>query len=142
MHILVIEDSPEFRRSMVMILKSAGHSVSEGGTLLEGIHLATEHPPDVVLLDLQLPDSHGSASVMRFAETGLPIVVLTGMTDESTLRGCIAAGAVDVLHKPTRTAELLHTLIRAHALAEARPLPSVLGGIIRDGMLKWAAKAT
>jgi two-component system KDP operon response regulator KdpE len=57
--IVVIEDEPQMRRFLVMLARSHGFDVFEAGRAADGISAITEHDPDIVLLDLVLPDSDG-----------------------------------------------------------------------------------
>jgi PAS domain S-box-containing protein len=106
--ILVIEDEPGDYGLIKAHLCLSGLSQREGknsvlwaGSLSAGIKMALDHKPDVVLLDLTLPDSDGLSSVqrMRAALPGIPIVVLTGHDDRALAIAALQVGAQDYLVK-------------------------------------------
>jgi signal transduction histidine kinase len=99
--ILHIEDDPKNRLLVRKLLEAAGHEVfdAEGG--LEGIRLAADHPPDLILVDLYLPDLDGYEVTLRLrgmpALEGVPIVAITAEGDREI---SLAVGADGFLEKP------------------------------------------
>ncbi|HZW22929.1 response regulator [Noviherbaspirillum sp.] len=79
--ILVVEDNPANLKLAVLILSSAGHAVLQATTAKEGIDLARRERPDMVLMDMQLPDMDGieaTRMLKRIPETaGMPVVAVT-----------------------------------------------------------------
>ncbi len=119
--ILVIEDDPGDFGLIRVHVRSAGLGhAGEGAplrwakTLAEGLSLARENKPDVVLLDLSLPDSSGIATVeaLRAALPGVPIVVLTGNDDNALALQAVQAGAQDYLVKGHFDHDMLGRAVR------------------------------
>ena len=160
--ILVIEDDPgdlrliqlNIRRSGVQTL-SRENSLICARTLREGIAVAATNPPDVVLLDLSLPDSSGLATVqaLRAEVPGVPIVVLTGQDDHQLAEAALQAGAQDYLVKGQFEHDALGRAIR-HALVRQKlesrlrlfeaALNSAANGVLitnLDSTIEWANPA-
>ena len=106
--VLVIEDEPQMRRFLRATLTSYGFEVREATTAADGMTMAAQQPPDLVLLDLGLPDQDGLEVVRRLREwSELPILVLSARgRDEDKVRA-LDLGADDYLTKPFGTGELL-----------------------------------
>lgn len=115
LNVLIVEDSQSDMFLAVELLRMANESVTiyEATSLAEGIKVCSEHPIDLVFLDLTLPDSAGVETVttMRQHSQETPIVVLTGMSDEETSTACVQAGATEFLSKTDLTAHKLERLI-------------------------------
>ncbi|WP_182867509.1 protein kinase domain-containing protein [Rhodopirellula sp. JC639] len=113
--VLIVEDSQSDMLLAVELLKMANDSVMihQATDLAEGISLHRENEVDLVFLDLTLPDSAGVATVERFhaEDPDVPIVVLTGLSDEQTAQACVAAGASDFIPKDNLTAHKLERVI-------------------------------
>lgn len=106
--ILVIEDEPQMRRFLRVSLSSHGHRVLEAETGQFGLELARSHVPDLVLLDLGLPDMDGLTVVRDLREwTSVPIIVISARGQEDDKVAVLDAGADDYLTKPFGTNELL-----------------------------------
>ena len=102
--ILVIDDDPDVRKLVRINLTSSGFQVLEAGEGQQGIELARQHQPSLVLLDLMMPVMDGWTVLKELesdaATAGLPIVILTALAhDEHVLMG-MEAGAVEHLCKP------------------------------------------
>ena len=106
--VLVIEDEEPIRRFLRVTLESRGHRVKESGTARDGLMQARTSRPDLVLLDLGLPDGDGLnvAKEIR-AGSSVPIVVLSARGQESDKVAALDAGADDYLTKPFGVGELL-----------------------------------
>ncbi len=106
--ILVIDDEPQFRKLLQINLESNGYEVMQAEAGREGIVAAAAHPPDLVLLDLGLPDLSGH-EVLRELRTWYngAVIILTVVDNESAVVRALDDGATDYLTKPFRTAELL-----------------------------------
>jgi len=99
----VVEDSTLVRDALRVLLESTGHRVSDVGTLEDAVATATRDEPDLILLDLTLPDGDGLALIGRLApgQRKRPVyVALTGRDDPSERTRCLSAGCADVLLKP------------------------------------------
>ena len=132
--ILVIEDDAELRAMLCTLLESQAYRVSQAPSGQRGILEARNYRPDLVLVDLGLPDLDGTdvvRAIRSFAP--LPILVLTARTMEADKVLALDAGADDYVTKPFSTSELL-ARIRAALRRSARagaPLPVLEVGAAR-----------
>jgi two-component system KDP operon response regulator KdpE len=109
--VILVEDEPQIRRFVKLALEAEGCVVHEAETLQRGlIEIGTRHP-DVVILDLGLPDGDG-VELIRDLRTWsrIPIIVLSARSEEADKVRALDAGADDYLTKPFGTAELLARL--------------------------------
>ena len=126
-HVLVVEDSALVRDAMRTLFEVTGRRVSLAATVAECIAACRDGRPDILLLDLSLPDGDGLSALPRLREEGtLPRVVaaLTGHDDEATARRCREAGCRVVLLKPVPPREMMRMIEAWEAEAEAPSLPS------------------
>lgn len=106
--LLLIEDDVDIASIVARELHEAGHQVVVAPTLMQGLLLAREQRPDLLLLDLGLPDGHGSAVLTRLRKTTtLPIIVLTANDDVGEKVRLLQLGANDYVVKPVHPDELL-----------------------------------
>jgi two-component system KDP operon response regulator KdpE len=113
-HVLVIEDEKQIRRFLRLTLEADGISVAEAATGGQGLDEAGRSRPDVVILDLGLPDMDGVEVIRQLrAFTGVPILVLSARSDEAQKVDALDAGADDYLTKPFGNSELM-ARIRVH----------------------------
>lgn len=106
--VLVIEDEPQMRRFLRASLSSHGYRLLEADGAAEALRLASEHPPDLVLLDLGLPDADGIDTTRRLREwTRVPILVISARQREDDKVMALDAGADDYITKPFGVNELL-----------------------------------
>ena len=106
--ILVIEDDPQMRRFLRATLTSNGYELLEATTGQEGIKQIGLHHPDLIILDLGLPDMDGLEVTKQLREwTNTPILVLSARDRENDKIVALDAGADDYLTKPFGTGELL-----------------------------------
>lgn len=106
--ILIIEDEQPIRRFLRASLNNAGYRINEAASGDEGLRLAASQPPDLVILDLGLPDLDGQEVLRRLREwLTAPILVLSARDQESQKVQALDNGADDYLTKPFGTAELL-----------------------------------
>jgi two-component system, OmpR family, KDP operon response regulator KdpE len=109
--VLVIEDEPQMRRFLRPALEGQGYRVVEATTAREGIVLASSHNPDLVILDLGLPDGDGVEVTRRLREwSTAPIVVVSARGQEADKVAALDAGADDYVTKPFGTGELFARL--------------------------------
>lgn len=107
-HILVIDDEPQILRALRTILAEKGYRVTTASTGEEGLALAAATVPDVVILDLGLPDMDGAEVCGRLREwTHVPIIVLSVRDSEQDKATVLDMGADDYLTKPFGIEELL-----------------------------------
>jgi two-component system, OmpR family, KDP operon response regulator KdpE len=115
LNILVIEDDAQIRRFIETTLSAQAWKVFEAGTLKQGLVEAGTRKPDVVILDLGLPDGSGMDFIREFrCWSSVPVIVLSARTEETDKVAALDAGADDYLTKPFGVAELL-ARIRANA---------------------------
>ncbi len=110
--ILIVEDEPDMRDVVGVILRSAGHSVISAGNGSAGIEMATEYLPDVVLLDIMLPDIDGweVLSTLKGQERtqGIPVIIAAALSHSvHKMMGMKAGGHQDMITKPFTIEELL-----------------------------------
>ncbi len=106
--VVVIEDEPQIRRFVRSALEAEGWQVHEADTAKKGLTEAGTRKPDLLVLDLGLPDGDG-LDVIRDVRgwSGVPIIVLSARSDELDKIAALDAGADDYLTKPFGTGELL-----------------------------------
>jgi len=106
--ILVIEDENNIRSFMETILETNGYHVLTANTCQQGIMMFSSHVPDLVILDLGLPDADGLDFISAVRkESSVPILVLSARTLESDKVAALDLGANDFVTKPFGTAELM-----------------------------------
>ena len=111
--LLVVEDDERIRTALIRALRERGHAVSSAGTALAGLRQAVEERPDLVVLDLGLPDLDGHELLrMLRAVSTVPVVVATARDDDDSVVRALNSGADDYVLKPFR-ADQLEARIRA-----------------------------
>ncbi len=106
--ILVIDDEPQIRKLLRISLESHDYKVSEAQNGRDGLITAANHPPDLVLLDIGLPDVNGHELLLEFRQWfSKPIIMLSVQNEERDIVKALDNGATDYLSKPFRTGELL-----------------------------------
>jgi two-component system KDP operon response regulator KdpE len=109
--VLIIEDEPSLRRFLSVTLRTHDYRVEEAETARQGLELLTGRPPELILLDLGLPDGDGVDLVRKVREwSQVPIIVLSARDRESDKIRALDAGADDYLTKPFAVGELLARL--------------------------------
>jgi len=110
-HILIIEDSQTNLLLTATILSRAGHTAFQAGKAMDGIEIAREKQPDLILMDLGLPDIDGITAthiLKADPETrSIPIIALSGFGSEKDKEHALAAGCDGFLAKPVDSTELL-----------------------------------
>jgi len=106
--ILIIDDEPQIRKLLQINLESNGYKVIQASKGNEGLILAASHPPDLILLDIGLPDKNGHQVLQELKEWyNKPVIILSVQDSESDIVSALDNGASDYLTKPFRTGELL-----------------------------------
>jgi two-component system KDP operon response regulator KdpE len=106
--ILIIDDEIQIRRLVQLTLESAGYAIRSAPTGSEGIRMASSERPDLIILDLGLPDIDGVTVLKKIREWAtIPVIILSVRSSEVDIVGCLDAGADDYLVKPFRTGELV-----------------------------------
>lgn len=129
--VLVVEDEPQIRRFVRSALEAEGWQVNEAATLREGLSAAGTRQPDLLVLDLGLPDGDGIDLIRDVRGwSAVPIIVLSARTDEADKINALDAGADDYLTKPFGTGELL-ARVRANL---RRPRVANGNGLTAEGV--------
>lgn len=106
--ILIIDDEPQIRKLLTITLLSEQYAVKEAVTAREGLIMAANHPPNLILLDLGLPDEDGHVVLKKLREWYTnPVIILSVQKSEEDIIKALDNGANDYLAKPFRTGELL-----------------------------------
>jgi two-component system KDP operon response regulator KdpE len=106
--ILVIDDEPQIRKLLNIVLQSNGFKVTEAATGMNGVSLAASIQPDLILLDIGLPDKNGMDILKDLRQWYIkPILILSVQNSEEDIVGALDRGADDYITKPFRTGELL-----------------------------------
>jgi two-component system KDP operon response regulator KdpE len=130
--VLIVEDEKEIRRFVRQALETEGYRVCEADNLHRALIEAGTRKPDLVILDLGLPDGDGTDFIREIrAWSGIPIVVLSARTEEHDKVAALDAGADDYLSKPFGVGELLarvRAALRRHARTGDSSSPTVQFG--------------
>ena len=121
--VLVVDDEPQIVRALTINLRARGYEVNTAGAGSQALRLAAAQPPDVVILDLGLPDLDGVDVIAGLRGwTTVPILVLSGRSDSTDKVDALDAGADDYVIKPFGMDELtarLRAMLRRNTPAEA-----------------------
>jgi DNA-binding response OmpR family regulator len=133
--VLVVEDDPAIRSAVQRAMADRGHAVAVASTGMAGLETLLQGGPDVVLLDLGLPDIDGMTLIsMIRAASDVPIVVVTARDDDASIVQALDAGADDYVVKPFGadqvSARVRAVLRRGGATASYEPL--VIGDLVID----------
>ena len=106
--ILIIDDEPQIRKMLEITLQTNGYLSKSATSAKEGLIMAANHPPGLILLDLGLPDENGHVVLqkLRLWYTN-PVIILSVQKNEEDIIKALDNGANDYLSKPFRTGELL-----------------------------------
>jgi two-component system KDP operon response regulator KdpE len=106
--ILIIDDEPQIRRLLEITLQSNGYLPRSSVSGKEGLIMASNHPPALILLDLGLPDESGHFVLQKLRQWYTnPVIILSVQKNEEDIIKALDNGANDYLSKPFRTGELL-----------------------------------
>ena len=105
--VLIVEDNADAGDAMRMLLESGGHDVRVARTVADAIAACNEHPLDLMLLDLTLPDGDGLEVLARATTAPGVTLALTGWDEPAIIARCHAAGCREVLLKPVPARTLL-----------------------------------
>jgi two-component system, OmpR family, KDP operon response regulator KdpE len=133
--VLVVEDDATIRSSIIRGLTDRGHAVFSAPTAMAGLEQAVSARPDVVVLDLGLPDLDGTAMLrMLRGVSDVPVIVATARDDEAEIVAVLDAGADDYVTKPYGVAQLdarIRAVLR-RAADEERVTAVAVGGLRVD----------
>ncbi|GAA4352391.1 response regulator transcription factor [Angustibacter luteus] len=140
--ILVVEDDPGIRSALVRSLGERGHAVATATRGMDGLQQAVDDRPDVVLLDLGLPDVDGlQVLAMLRAVSDVPVIVITARDDDADVVRALDAGADDYVAKPFGVDQVEARLRAVLRRAGAAPVsePVVVGGLSIDPRTRQAS---
>lgn len=124
--ILVIDDEAAMRKLLDITLQSNGYTVKEAVSAKEGSIMAANHPPDLIILDIGLPDKSGHEVLKELRQWYTnPVIILSVQNAEEDIVTALDNGANDYLGKPFRTGELLariRSALRSSAMEEGAPV--------------------
>jgi DNA-binding response OmpR family regulator len=130
--LLLVEDDPEVRSVLRLALEDEGYDVTEAADGRSGLELFERAPPDLVLLDLRLPDLRGLDLCREMRQSSIvPIIIVTAQTDTHDLVAGLEAGADDYVTKPLvpkALAARIRALLRRMALQERVAAPAARFG--------------
>lgn len=115
LRVLVVEDEALFARAVVKRLKKAGYECEHAETIQNGRAIAKQFLPDIVLLDMRLPDGNGLDLLSEFVAKGISVIVMTAFGELSDAVNAMKQGAIDYLKKPIDLEELLLVIGKAEA---------------------------
>ncbi len=102
--VLVVEDNADWRDLLTMIIKRLGHEVVVANTGTEGIRQASVARPDLILMDLGLPEISGDVATAQIkadpATRHIPVVIQTAFGSGANAKRAMEAGAAEIMHKP------------------------------------------
>ena len=134
--LLVVEDDERIRTALIRALRERGHAVSSVGTALAGLQAAVAERPDLVVLDLGLPDLDGDELLrMLRAVSAVPVIVATARDDDAAVVSALDAGADDYVVKPFSAGQLearIRAVLRRAADADGGPAPVTVGDLTVD----------
>lgn len=141
-HILVVEDEPQVRSALLRALADRDYATSWSATGMAGLEQAVRDRPDLVLVDLGLPDVDGH-EVLRMlrAVSSVPIIIVTAREDESEIVRALNAGADDYLVKPFGAGQLdarIRAVLRRTSAAARDHGPIIVGPLAVDPAARTA----
>jgi len=137
---LIIDDEIQIRRLLRMALETKGYRVREAENGTRGLQEAVFHKPDVILLDLGLPDMDGVDVLKRLREwSTTPVLILSVRDQENVKVAALEAGADDYVTKPFGTAELLARLKAIQRRKSAQDEPEIIIGSLTIDLMHHTA---
>jgi two-component system, OmpR family, KDP operon response regulator KdpE len=134
--LLVVEDDERIRTSLIRALRDRGHAVTSAATALAGLRLAVDERPDLVVLDLGLPDLDGRELLrMLRAVSAVPVIVATARDDDESVVQSLDAGADDYVVKPFAAGQLearIRAVLRRVAGDADAAAPVTVGALTVD----------
>lgn len=134
--LLIIEDDARIRSLLMRAFGDRGYAVSSAATGMAGLAMAMENRPDLVILDLGLPDVEGSEVLaMLRAVSQIPVIIASARDDDPSLVQALDSGADDYVIKPFTAAQLearVRAVLRRAGGAAQRPALLVVGGLEVD----------
>jgi len=115
MKIMVVDDAAFMRLTLEKIFAKSGHEVIQAKNALEALTLYQEHRPDLVTMDITMPEINGIEVVSKLKEIdpNVRVIMISAMGQESMVREAISAGALDFVVKPFQPERILAAVSRA-----------------------------
>jgi two-component system KDP operon response regulator KdpE len=143
--ILVVDDEPQIQRFLKPSLTAAGYEVIEAGTGAEALKAVATQAPDLVILDLGLPDMDGKEVIANLrAWSDIPILILSARDRESEKIAALDLGADDYVEKPFGIGELtarIRTALRHRGRRDAIPTIMEVDGLVIDPVKRLVSRA-
>jgi two-component system KDP operon response regulator KdpE len=142
-HVLVVDDEPQIRRALRVVLRANGYAVTEVATGEAALDTAAAQPFDVMILDLMLPDLEGGEVCRRLREwSRLPVIVLSAHGDEEIKVRALDQGADDFVTKPFSAPELMARMrsVVRRAASDATPEEPVMHAVDGEIELDFAKR--
>lgn len=125
--ILIIDDEPQIRKLLEITLQTNQYAVKQAASAKEGLIMAANHPPDLILLDLGLPDENGHIVLQKLRKWYTnPVIIVSVEKSEEDIVRALDNGANDYLSKPFRAGELLARIRSALRAANTEEGETVL----------------
>jgi CheY-like chemotaxis protein len=128
--VLLVDDNPENIVLLTQTLKSEHFNILEATSGKDALEIANAHQPDLIVLDVKMPDMDGFETCREFkannATRNIPIIFITGKTERADIEEGFSAGCEEYLTKPFKVTEVL-SRIRTHLLLNAKKDPKLLG---------------
>ncbi|MET7436280.1 response regulator transcription factor [Streptomyces sp. NPDC004082] len=135
-HLLIVEDDPAIRMPLIRALSERGHAVAAAQSAMGGLQTALDERPDLVVLDLGLPDLDGIELLrMLRAVSPVPVIIATARDDEAEIVRGLDAGADDYVVKPFTAAQLearIRAVLRRGAASREVAAAVVVGDLRID----------
>jgi two-component system, cell cycle response regulator DivK len=114
MIILYVEDNFENKLFVRRVIESMGHEMLEAETGYQSLDMAAKHPPDLILMDINIPGIDGLETTVKFKESAnlshIPVIALTANAMKGDRERCLAAGCDGYLQKPIGVSDLRKTV--------------------------------
>jgi two-component system cell cycle response regulator DivK len=114
MLILYVEDNFENKLFVRRVIESMGHEMLEAETGYQSLDMAADRPPDLILMDINIPGMDGLETTVKFKENGklshIPVIALTANAMKGDKERCLAAGCDGYLQKPIGVSDLRKTV--------------------------------
>lgn len=137
--VLIIDDEPQIRKFLKITLNSDGYKTEEAENGAQGIRMASSIKPDLILLDLGMPDMDGTEVITQIREwSQVPIIIVSVRDQDSEIVKCLDLGADDYITKPFSADILLARLRSAlrKAATEEAGTPTISNGCIKIDLVK------
>lgn len=123
--VLIVEDNAEWRELLTMIIRRVGHEVVAARTGKEGLERVSVKHPDLILMDLGMPEMAGDEATVRIkanpATSHIPIVIQTAFGASAAAQRALEAGAAEMMQKPINITDIQKLVEKYLSSGETRP---------------------